>query len=60
MSSERVTRRVCRGAQESQTSKGRDDPFGLQNQHDVISGVLLSQLSPSDRLLVRALGWSQP
>ena len=47
-------------AWESQTSKGRGDPFGLDNQHDVISGVRLSMLSPTDRLLTRGLGWAQP
>ena len=47
-------------AWESQTSKGRGDPFGLDNQHDVISGVRLSTLSPTDRLLARGLGWAQP
>jgi hypothetical protein len=47
-------------AWESQTSKGRGDPFGLDNQHDVISGVRLSMLSPTDRLLARGLGWAQP
>ena len=47
-------------AWESQTSKGRGDPFGLENQPDVISGVRLSKLSPTDRLLARALGWAQP
>jgi len=47
-------------AWESHTSKGRGDPFGLENQHDVISGARLSKLSPSDRLLARALGWAQP